>query len=513
MSGDSYIRAAASAKPTNEPITTGIVVDVDDPQQNSRVRVCCPIWGDDPNPKTMNVINIPWATMAPPMAGTVTQGYRGVDAAVDGELPYGLMAIPKVGTEVVVAQVNGDPGYRVIIGCLPHLGTTGAAPHGRFETTGGYPDGPKTMTGKPIQPLYRNLTDTFTGPYGAGPRSSFEWMSRGSDYTYSAYRQESRNARQTTDDPENVSITEADGRVINYTAGYGKDRIGSQPSVVNDPDRKYDPQVTSFVSPGFHSWSMDDRAENCRMRLRTTTGHQIILDDTNERIYIATHKGKNWVEMDTCGNIDIHSDTRISIHAAKDINFTSESTIRLASRDIHMRAQNEIRMFSGGDSHIYTNANLRVTTGQKALVQTGTSFEVLSGADVRLTSAANLHLLAASSAHLTGSSSVEILSSGNILETGAMVCSNSGPAAGSADSAGAAATKTAYHSNRVPMHEPWPRVMTSKSKSDSDASTSASPIAYTTGTLSDFEYTSYNDPNIGRIEYGTTLHRNSKWHR
>ena len=516
MSGDALARQAI-AKGRNSAggpaITAGVVVDTDDPQQNGRVRVACGLWGDETNSAILNVQNIPWATIAPQLSGVMTQGFRGVSSPVEDDTPYGFFGVPKVGTEVIVAKLNDDPKFRVVIGVLPPLGSMGAMPHGRFQTSGSYPDGPLSMSGKPIEPLYSNLTETFGGVYGNGPRGSFEWMSRGADYSATAHRDASRNKRQTDNDPENVTVSEADGKSFTYTAGYASDRVGDQPSVVSDSTRKYDPQTYCWGSPGFHSISMDDRAENCRIKLRTTTGHQIIMDDTNERIYVSTHKGKNWIEMDTCGNIDIHSDMRVSLHAAKDINLTSEETIRLSSKNIHLRAQNEMRMYSNKDMHLYSSANLRVRTTEKTLIQTGNTFEVLATADAKITSSANVHVLASSAAHVTGNGSVHILSSGNILETGAQIYMNSGSAASPADSATASQSKTAYHSNRIPMHEPWPRVLTDTAKSDQDASVTAIPVVYTSGSLSDFEYKSYTDVNIGRVEYGVSLARNAKWHR
>lgn len=505
-------RAQSEKNGANRGITSGFVVDNDDPQQNGRVRVCCPTWGDDPNPTTMNVQNIPWARMGSPFAGTMTQGYRGVDAKIEGETGHGFMAVPKVGTDVVVAVLDDNPGMRVVIACMQHQSGGTAMPHGRFQSSGSYPDGPLALDGSHIQPLYDNYTQMFSGPYASG-RQSFEWMSRGVDYTFGGFRGEAKNARQADDDNEDVSISEADGHTIQYTQGYGADRVGDQASVANNSSRKYDPQVYAWTSPGFHGISMDDRVENCRMRFRTTTGHQIVLDDTNERIYISSFKGKNWIEMDASGNVDVHSDTRVNIHAANDINLTSEQTIRLASKDIHFRAQNEIRMFSFADTHLISNANIRVKSTQSTMVETGAVFSVLATSDAKITSSANIHMLAASSAYMTGSSSVELMSGGNILGTGAMVLWNSGPAAASADSATPSVAKTAYHTNRIPMHEPWPRVLVNLAKANNDQAMTAAPIAYTTGSMSDFEFTSYNDANIGRMEYGVSLKRNPKWHR
>ena len=493
-------------------ITGGFVVDNDDPQQNGRVRVCCPTLGDDPNPTTMNVQNIPWARMGTPLAGTMSQGYRGVDGKVDGETGYGFTGVPKVGTDVVVAILDENPGMRVVIACLHHQSGGTAMPHGRFQSSGDFPDGPLALDGSHIQPMYDNYTQMFSGPYASG-RQSFEWMSRGVDYSFGGFRGEAKNPRQSEDDSENVTITEPDGRTTQYTQGYGTDRVGDQTAVVNNTNRKYDPQVYAWTSPGFHSISMDDRVENCRMRFRTTTGHQIVLDDTNERIYISTFKGKNWFEMDAAGNVDLHSDTRINIHAAKDINLTSEQTIRMSSNDIHFRAKNEIRMFSFADTHVVSNAHVRIGSVTDTFIETGGKFTVLAEGDARITSSANVHVLAATSAFMTGGSTVQLMSSGNIIGTGAQVLWNSGPAAQSADSAPPCGAKTAYHTNRIPMHEPWPRVLVNLDKANNDMDLTATPVAYTTGSLADFEYTDYNDANIGRLEYGISLKRNPKWHR
>lgn len=504
-------KATAQKNGAMSGITSGFIVDNDDPQQNGRVRVCCPTLGDDPNPKSMNVQNIPWARMGSPLGGTMTQGYRGVDAKVEGETGYGFSGVPKVGTDVVVAVLDDNPGMRVVIACLQHQSGGTAMPHGRFQSSGSFPDGPLALDGTQIQPLYDNYTQMFSGPYASG-RQSFEWMSRGTDYTFGGFRGEAKNGRQTEDDSEDVTITEPDGRTIQYTQGYGADRVGDQASVANNGTRKYDPQVYSWTSPGFHGISMDDRVENCRMRFRTTTGHQIVLDDTNERIYISTFKGKNWLEMDAAGNVDLHSDTRISIHAAKDLNLTSDQTIRLSARDVHIRAQNELRTFSFADTHVIANGNIRVAAVQSMMVETGTVFSVLATGDAKIT-AANVHVLAESTTYISGSSSVELTASGNILGTAGQCLWNSGPAASPADSASASAAKTAYHTNRIPMHEPWPRILVNLEKADNDAAMVAAPIAYTTGSLSDFEYTSYADANIGRVEYGISLKRNPKWHR
>src|ERR1035437_2796747 len=61
---------------------------------------------------------------------------------------------------------------------------------------------------------------------------------------------------------------------------------------------KSDSQTIALTSPGRHFISFQDIDEFCRTRWKTTEGTQIIMDDTNERIYISTARGRNWMEID-----------------------------------------------------------------------------------------------------------------------------------------------------------------------------------------------------------------------
>lgn len=513
-------------------IVSGTVVDNDDPQQNERLRVVCPVLGDDTNPKTMNLTNIPWARKCSILAGVLSQGFSGVSSRVTGQVSYGWAGVPKVGAEVIIAIIDGDPSSRVWLGCVTQRGSTSALPHGRYVSDGGYPEGPVTTDGEPINPLYKSLEQSFSGPYGA-KKESFEWFSRACDYSAGAHVGESKLDKQPTDDSVNKTIVEGDGNKIEYTQGYGKDRVGQQPEVVNDPNKSSDPQVYGLTTPGQHALSFDDRAENCRIRLRTTTGHQVLLDDTNERIYISTTKGNNWVEMDSCGNVDLFSSMRVSLHAAKDVNITAGESIRMSAKDFHLRTSNETRIFSHKDIHIRTNDNLRVNVTKDAKIEVhqnldltvtrdvkfkfDAKFDTLVASDIKLTSQKAIHTKANDTIYQTAGKNFEVNAAVNIVHTATKIYDNSGSASAKlADAAEAAILSdalAAYHTNRIPYREPWPRVMTDKEISDNDGETGASPIDFTSGKLGTMEFKDYNDPNIGQADWGTSLKRNSKWHR
>mgnify|MGYP000041213177 CR=1 FL=1 len=62
------------------------------------------------------------------------------------------------------------------------------------------------------------------------------------------------------------------------------------------------------------------------IRLRTRTGHQILMHNSEDLIYIGNAKGTTWIEMTANGKIDIFADDSISIHSKGDFNF---KTVRL----------------------------------------------------------------------------------------------------------------------------------------------------------------------------------------
>ena len=100
-------------------------------------------------------------------------------------------------------------------------------------------------------------------------------------------------------------------------------------------------------NPG-HSFVMDDGAvdgTNQLTRLRTASGHQLLMHDTEGVVYLANGSGKAFIEMDTDGTISVysdgginmrtgrdfnlHSDMNINFHAKGAINFTSETNLAL----------------------------------------------------------------------------------------------------------------------------------------------------------------------------------------
>ena len=97
-------------------ITMGTVVDTNDPQQMGRLRIACPVLGDV---GFKSIRDIPWATYVSPLAGVDSVSSRGRDDSVSvGPVAYGMWSIPNIGSNVLVACIDGDTRHRVWLGCV-----------------------------------------------------------------------------------------------------------------------------------------------------------------------------------------------------------------------------------------------------------------------------------------------------------------------------------------------------------------------------------------------------------
>jgi hypothetical protein len=437
-----------------------------------------------------------------------------------------MWAIPKVGGQVIVMCLDGNPQHRVWMGCLHGQLSAHTMPHGRWvyddhpglEKAGSQvPYGPFTTTEHPIEPLSSNLQQAF-GP----AEQNFEWRTRAADYSVSAIDIDHLEVThsKTADDKDVV--------VDGWTSRQGYQSSRTAPFLPGAAtDRNYDSLVYSLTSPGFHSISMDDRQENCRIRLRTTGGHQFILDDTNERVYLATAQGKNWMEMDQAGNITAYTDGTYSVRGKGDINFTSDKTIRMHANGIHMVSTADICIQSTTDVNVKVGNDLKIGTSGKTLLTavgdigltTRGSLQSMSlgitGIKATILQVANPMVVAGGIAmsgalSSTSGSSVAATIDGDLSVTG-QIRANNVQAQGFNDnspppptppppftppsvSPASANEAAAKWTSMVPDHEPYARVMTKD----------------------DYSHTpelAYNDANVGKIVRGQSIFRGRFWRR
>lgn len=157
-------------------------------------------------------------------------------------------------------------------------------------------------------------------------------------------------------------------------------------------------------------------------RIRTRTGHQILMHNTEDLIYIANGRGTAWIELSSNGKIDIFAQDSVSIHSDQDFNFH-------ANRDINLNAGQNINMVSQ-ELRSSTTEKHSFTAGTTFAVNTGDNFDITAGADFSLYAGANgsltisekgtlvsgndMSIGSVSNLGLEGHSSVKTTSDGNI---------------------------------------------------------------------------------------------------
>jgi hypothetical protein len=147
-----------------------------------------------------------------------------------------------------------------------------------------------------------------------------------------------------------------------------------------------------------HTFVMDDgdaAGNNELIRLRTSSGHQLLMHDTKGVVYLANGSGNVWMEFSACGAIDIYSGHTIALRAVGDIDLHSDNNINMfAKGQIKMSAIQKL-VLDGGLIQTYSDTDTQI--------QSGGSFtnKAIGGSIISYAGMAQLHM-ATGQHHLTG---------------------------------------------------------------------------------------------------------------
>lgn len=111
---------------------------------------------------------------------------------------------------------------------------------------------------------------------------------------------------------------------------------------------------------------MDDgdiNGNNQLTRLRTASGHQLLMHDTEGVVYLANGSGKAFIEMAKDGTISVYSDGGINLRSGKDFNLHSDMNINFhAKGSINFTAETSVALnaegylFAMGDQGVFTSS-------------------------------------------------------------------------------------------------------------------------------------------------------------
>ncbi len=291
----------------NYGIMLGVVKDNNDPQQMGRLKIFIP----NVDSKFYETKDLPWALYVTPFGGIIKDMAVGrEETEISNITAYGMWSIPKNGAQVLCGFINGNIHERFWFGCVYPADLNRTLPQAmndpdtkELKTEKHEPKDPSEDPSKIqlessiIDPLMSNMKEAGLGP----DDDNFKTRGWERSVAYPSVEKE-----RPDDD------------------GYAK-----KPGNENEKDS----QIYSFTTPGRHFLTFSDVSDHCRIRIKTTAGHQVILDDSNERIYVSTPKGKNWVELDEDGRIFIYAKDEINIRSEDDINIKSEKNINIKAKE------------------------------------------------------------------------------------------------------------------------------------------------------------------------------------
>jgi len=217
-------------------------------------------------------------------------------------------------------------------------------------------------------------------------------------------------------------------------------RLGGSTLVFDDGDDRYQRKKSAGEGPvEYADVQAGEKGEpdipyNEYVRLRTRTGHQILLHNSEDLIYIGNSRGTSWIELTSNGKIDIYAEDSISIHTEQDLNIR-------ADRDINMEAGRNVNI-KAVDGNFYAEA--------------GSNYQLFAGVNGQLTALAVTNIVSGAShletspiIHMNGPPAVPVVP---LSTHDNPVTSSQQPWA-----------KKRYRVDdplksimkRIPMHEPW----------------------------------------------------------
>lgn len=370
-----------------------------------------------------------------PFYGVTSQRFEGTNSGDfnDVQKSYGMWMIPPdVGTTVMVIFIDGDPNQGYWIGCVqdmfknnmvPGIAAskqvavtpeqrqrygTDYLPVAEFHTKSQKLENPNVdKIAKPVHPFADRLLaqglllDTVRG------------------VTSSSARREV---------PSGVFGISTPGPV-DTSPGAKRGNIG------------YDQDKQAPVSRlGGSTFVMDDGDINGQselVRIRTRTGHQILLHNSHDLIYIANSKGTAWIEMTSNGKIDMYAQDSVSIHTENDFNFRADRDINLeAGRNINIRALANMEtnitghyfLTVDGDSKIAVRKNKDELIGETSKFSVGQDLHMSAAENFINTAGANMELGAVKAMKQGAGENFHVGAAGNYIESAAKIHMN-GPAA------------------------------------------------------------------------------------
>ena len=367
----------------------------------------------------------PFYGVTPHAAATANDGYEHTQKS------YGMwMVPPDVGTKVLVIFAEGNSNFGYWIGCIPANNMNFMVPDGRASTENTTGITPPPLKGRKLPTgEYNKAIETgsvvdptlFAKPYNKDFTETLEIQGllndefRGTTTTSARREIPSMVFGVSTPGPKDrrdgSPTTEigVKGRKVTTPAN----RLGGSSFVMDDGDERFVRATHAEDGPPVYknkgaNEPGGDRTipQNELMRFRTRTGHQILMHNSEDLIYIGNARGTTWIEMTSDGKIDIHAQDSVSIMTENDLNITAERDINMeAGRNVNIKAagratgntsgrvqiesKQDFNLHVGRNSKITVMKNQHIAVKEAQYIDTAKTLNIKTGQDNRLTAGGN----------------------------------------------------------------------------------------------------------------------------
>jgi len=333
----------------NSPII-GVVKNNIDPNHSGRIDVYIADFGARDPDDSKN-----WTTvgyMSPFFGSTRPSGPNGEkDYGSYSQNPssYGMwFSPPDIGSKVVCIFINGDVNYGYYIGgiidpellqMIPAIGTnTKNSPvifnGAEAKSYGGSTQLPVTNLNT-NNPKITNSAGFLNAPKPVHSYSASIYFQQGlirdpvrGPVSSSALRESPSRVGWGVSTP---------GRPI-YQGGYTDETIAKQKGSENTDSLKV------VARRSGHTLVMDDgdiTGKDQFIRLRTSLGHQILMSDDGQTLFIVHSNGQSYIELGKEGTIDMYSTNSVNIRTQGDLNLHADNNINInAKKDLNIAADN-----------------------------------------------------------------------------------------------------------------------------------------------------------------------------
>jgi len=368
---------------------------------------------------------------------------------VSSQQSYGMWFIPPdIGNIVLVIFVEGNINKGYWIGCVQAENQNFMIPDGRPATTFTDTIGNITNIGKKLpvgeynKELLINSLNLLDATKNLKPiNTDFKNVLQNQGLLTDEIRGlTTTSARREA--PSSVFGVSTPGPLDKRGNARGKggryhSRLGGSSIVMDDGDDKFLRKTSAATGPSEYVNKTTDIVtpadetipHNELVRIRTRTGHQILMHNSEDLIYIGNAKGTTWIEMTANGKLDIFAQDSVSIHTQTDFNFKADRDVNIeAGRSINMKAMSSITEETLGSHRITVGSNQTITVAANQTISVGSTNHYADG---------NINLDTGGVINLNNNKAVKTE------PTPLSTHTNPGESSGNI-------------MKRVPQHEPWP---------------------------------------------------------